>query len=167
MSLPAWPLQPPADSGLAAEGEWRYGRHFLHRLVFPRHLVRAGITAWLFPAASPSLCSLWAPAPGHCRRVALLQSPSASVERFQLPCATHVCRCLVPWQLTSTRSTTCCSPVTPSTPCSCTSRPSRRPTGSSTVETAKSKSSVPLCPWHGHHYIHRVMLDTELKRPGY
>lgn len=53
--------------------------------------------------------------------------------------APHLCPCLAPRQLTSTRSTTRCSPATPSTPCSCTSRPSRRPTGSSSVETAKSK----------------------------
>lgn len=63
----------------------------------------------------------------------------------QLPCAPHLCPCLVPPQLTSTRSTTCCSPATPSTPCSCTSRPSRRPTGSSTVGTAKSKSCGSPC----------------------
>lgn len=34
--------------------KWEYWVHFLHRLVFPHHLVGADITAWLLSAASPS-----------------------------------------------------------------------------------------------------------------
>ena len=59
-----WPLRPHSCSmagqgpGLLGESKWEYWAHFSHRLVFPHHLVGAGITAWLLAAASPSPSSL-------------------------------------------------------------------------------------------------------------
>lgn len=38
---------PQCPWAAASEGEWRCRRHFCHRLVFPHHLVGAGITARL------------------------------------------------------------------------------------------------------------------------
>lgn len=55
-------------------------------------------------------------------------------------------RASVPLQPTSTRNRTHCSHATQSTPCLCTRRPSRRPTGSLSAEPARSKAHEQCCP---------------------
>lgn len=75
------------------KGEGQRWRHFSHRLVFPHHLVGAGITAWL-QHLLPLLCQ--APAPGLSWGAAGTQGCSSEVPRRsgtfapqcrQLPCA--------------------------------------------------------------------------------